>query len=133
MDPYKTPETNVEKEVGEKPRDINIAHAIIALSFLIFLIGEIIYAATSETGLHDPYNYIFVPIWGVMLFLMGSLMKKSKNNPRYTFLALAIVFTGASIYDPAGPYSLYVNFAESLCFLSVFLLLSKKELKGWFN
>lgn len=133
MNPYKTPESNLEHVKGELPNSILVVYYLIAVSFIIFLIEEFLDAAYSETGVYDLYNYIFIPIWIIFLFWFWHSIHKRKENPKYTFLLLAFVVSGMNIYDPLGPYSMYAGLGEAACFFIIFFLLNRKTSKEWFE
>ena len=133
MNPYKPPESNLETVKVECPSSISTVYYLIVLSFFIFLIEELIYAIYSESGLHDLYNYIFIPFWAIILFWLTNPIRKRKNNPKYTFLLLAIVIFGMNIYAPLGPYSMYTSSGEAVCFFIIFYLLNKNSSKEWFK
>lgn len=133
MDPYKTPESNLECEAKEPPSKIFFVYASIALSFVIFLIEEMLYAMENAEGLLDITNFIFILIWAaIMLWIINSIRNR-KENPKNTFLILAVIVFGMSVYDPLGQYSIYTGIAEALCFIVVFFLLNQKDLKEWFE
>ena len=133
MNPYKTPESNLERVKGECPSSISTVYYLITLSFFIFLIEELIYATYSEIGIYDLYNYIFIPVWAIILFWLTNSIRKRKDNPKHTFLLLAFVIFGMNIYDPLGPYSRYAATGEAACFFIIFYLLNKKASKEWFK
>lgn len=133
MNPYKPPESNLEPVKGECPSSISTVYYLIALSFFMFLMEELIYAIYSETGIYDLYNYIFIPVWAIILLWLINLIRKRKDNPKYTFLLLALVIFGMNIYDPLGPYSMYAALGEAACFFIIFYLLNKNSSKEWFK
>lgn len=133
MNPYKSPESNLVSVKGDCPNSILAVYYLITLSFVIFLIEELLYAAYSETGIYDLYNYIFIPIWTIILLWISSSIWKRKENPKYTFLVLAFIVSGMTIYDPLGPYSMYTGLGEATCFLIIFFILNRKESKEWFE
>ncbi|WP_413662653.1 hypothetical protein ACG1BZ_15745 [Microbulbifer sp. CNSA002] len=133
MNPYKAPESDIELEKLATPTSIKMVYLLIALSFLIFLIEEFIYVLSSETGIFDPFNYIFIPIWGAILLWVSGMIRKRTENPKSTFLILAIVVAGMSILTPLGAYSLYTGIGEASCFLAVYYLLNKRAPERWFK
>lgn len=133
MDPYKVPESNLSVASKNMPKSISLCFGFIVLSFSIFLVEELFYAAGSEGGLFDFYNYLFVPIWGGVLYWVSASIWGRKQNPKGTFLLLAILVAGMSIYSPLGEYSIYTGLGEAACFLVVYFALNSKESKEWFS
>lgn len=133
MNPYKPPESAIEIKVTEAPKSIRLVYLMMALSFLFFLMEELVYAALSEGGLLDIYNYFFIPIWSGILFWLYSLIRDQKKNEKSTFLLLAVIVSGMSIYDPVSDYSLYFALFESACFLAIYFLLRRKDALEWFG
>ena len=132
MDPYKTPESDLVAS-QEMPKEIRYAYYCIGISFLIFLMEELIYAAYTDTGMLDLYNYIFIPIWAGVLYWITQSIRSRGKNPKSTFLILALVVSGMVFYDPISHYSIYVAFIESACFLLVYYFLDKPTSKAWFS
>ena len=132
MDPYKAPESNSCLEREDAPKSIKLVFSFIALSFLIFLLEEFVYAADSENGIFDIYNYYFVPIWGGILYWVSNKIREREENPKITFLILAILVSSVSILFPLREYSIYTGVGEGVCFLVVYFLLGTKSSKEWF-
>ncbi|WP_020412338.1 hypothetical protein [Microbulbifer variabilis] len=131
MDPYKIPESDLSTDTKVMPKTIYFAFGFIVLSFIIFLIEELTYA--SEEGPYDIYNYLFIPVWAGILYWVSSSIRTRSDNPKNTFLILALLVAGMSIYTPLEEYSIYTDIGEAVCFLFVFLLLNAKESKEWFS
>lgn len=132
MDPYKTPESDLVAS-EEMPKEIRYAYYCIGISFLIFFLEELIYAAYTDTGMLDLYNYIFIPIWAGILYWITQSIRSRGKNPKSTFLILALVVSGMAFYDPISHYSIYMTFIESACFLLVYYFLDRPPSKAWFS
>ncbi|GAA5441871.1 hypothetical protein Misp06_00032 [Microbulbifer sp. NBRC 101763] len=98
MDPYKIPESDLSTDTKVMPKTIYFAFGFIVLSFMIFLIEELTYA--SEEGPYDIYNYLFIPVWAGILYWVSSSIRTRSDNPKNTFLILALLVAGMSIYTP---------------------------------
>jgi hypothetical protein len=134
MDPFKPPKSDLNlREVKPPTPSILVIYGLVVLSFILFLVEDLMYASASNGGLLDWKNYIFVPVWAVILFWVTGSIRKRKDNPKYTFLLLAILVFGLSFFDLQGPYPNYFAIGEAACFLFVFVLLSRRETTAWFE
>ena len=133
VNPYKAPESSIGQEVQDTPRSIQLVYWLMVVSFFIFLIQELLYTAYSEVDIFGVYNYIFIPIWAVVMYFIFNSIRNRKQYPRMTFLILEIIVVVMSIFDPLSPYDMYISFAEAFCFLIIFFLLNKKTSLEWFG
>ncbi len=133
MNPYEAPESDLENKLVETPKNIFVVYFLIAVSFFVFLVEEIVSAVSEAEHISDFENYIFIPIWAGILFWITSWVRSRKNNPKYTFMILAVVVAGMSVFDPIGPYSIYTGLVEATCFFWVYYMLSRKEFNNWFE
>lgn len=133
MNPYEAPVAELEKKLDKPPKYLSLVYFLIILSFVVFLIEELLFAILEAEELSAMENYVFIPIWGGILYWVTTALNMRKHNPKNTFLILAVIVTGMSIYDPLTQFSIYTGIAESTCFLGVYFILRKEEFVGWFG
>lgn len=133
MDPYRSPSSDLELSKKKTPNSILAVYYLACISFIIFIVEELFYILESEDEINEPFNYIFIPIWAAILYWVTNLVRIRKENPKNTFLLLAIVVSSMSIFYPLGAYSIYTGLGEGGCFLCIYYMLNGKTSKEWFE
>jgi len=135
MDPYKAPESDLIKDnFVQMPSKIKAVYSLIGFSFVVFLIEEFFYALVDLDSIWDLSNYIFIPIWGGLLYWVTSSIKNRKENPKKTFLALSVIIAVLSFLPSSDKsYYMYTSLIEAGCFLGAFFLLNHKDSEDWFE
>ncbi|MPV86519.1 hypothetical protein [Ostreibacterium oceani] len=133
MNPYKPPQSNTKPTNLGTPSIIAKVYCLVGLSFIFFALDSLTCSTVLDAGWRNPMNYLFIIIWGGILFWVMLSISKRRGNPKYTFLLLAfVVFAGAIVF-PMGCYSIYFGVGEAGCFLLAYYSLNKPSASAWFE
>lgn len=133
MNPYKTPEANLNVEERNIPGAIYYCFGILSIAFIFTFLETWGSSVAVGSKISEPENYGFLIIWFGVLVWISSGMKSGKSNLKYTMLLLAIIVVAMGIYGFTNNIILSLNIAEALCYLAVFLILRSKDVNTWFK
>jgi len=133
MNPYSTPESELENPRGPVPQKIRTVLLLIAISAIASLLNMYFYSKIVDgLPLTDPFNIGINVFWLCVLIWLAKGLVRDRENLKNVFLFLAILLGFFAVYDQQSFLTVFSSLVEAVCFIGSYFLLRSESLKSWF-
>jgi len=132
MNPYDAPKTQLVPPRGKAPKEIKLVLSLLVVAGLAAFLHTFVFDGESAQ-LDDPFSLGINFFWLCILLWIGHSVIRGKENPKTTFMLLALITCAFAALDYENKFLFVIGAVESSCFALGYLLLRSSTAIDWYE
>jgi len=134
MNPYNAPESELLPQRGNLPVYLKVVLALLVVAGLADFVNTVLmFGFSGVFSFDDPALAFFNIVWLLILFWLANSVNRGTDNPKLTFLILAVISLAAAFGNINDWLLMLSGLIESACFGASFLILRSPAVSHWFG